>query len=243
LRSSEEEISVEIKQINMGVIIASTAIPLLSAALLLSSPSSMWGLINQYQLFLMLPFLNCYLAENFINFIQDLQITLIDLTEIGTYSLPLIDKWVNSLHYEHPYYEYRRNIIKSGSFSVTQLETFKVFLLIFCANMLFIIIWLMTFKWREHKLAKFIIRNGGKFFHLSVYIRGYIEIFLLSCLLAGNEIYRIESFEIHPTSYAISCIFIVSALGFIVFILAYLIKTKDVSDSNSLRELFKDFKK
>jgi hypothetical protein len=131
-----------LKSANNIIVAISVIVPLLSSTLFLSSPASMWGLINQYQLFLMLPFLNCYLPKKFIDFIQDLQVTLIDASQIDSYSIFRVDEWVESLHYEHPYSEYQKNYVHSGSFAVEQYNLFKIFILLIGLNMLFLFLYL-----------------------------------------------------------------------------------------------------
>lgn len=130
----------EVKNGNTVIFTSTIALPLASSLLFVTSPTSMWGLINQYQLFLVLPFLRLYLPQDFVDFVNELQITLFDLKFMKFLRVFYISDLIKEMDYKHPYEEYRQNGVESGSFIVSQEEIVISVILIIVLNLIFVIL-------------------------------------------------------------------------------------------------------
>jgi len=120
----------------------------MSSILFLTSPQSAWGLVNQYQLFLILPFLDCYIPANFIDFIDGLQVALFEMSMLGSLPLPELEGFIKDLDYPHPYKEFTKNGVESGSFIVTQTQLIKLILIIAALHVVFIVGFIFLYKYK-----------------------------------------------------------------------------------------------
>jgi hypothetical protein len=239
--SEKDEVPVEIKQANTFIFASSTALPLISSILFLTNPTSMWGLINQYQLFLILPFSQWYLPGKFIDFIDELQISLLDFKFLSSLQIPIIEDLTEEMDYRHPYEEYRENRVPSGSFAVTQLLLFEVVLFIIATNLFFILILTLLNKC-ETAWVKFILKRGKALFNAAIYLRAFIESFMFWFLISVNEITRTQEAAGHQVSYFISWLYLTGAIIFVSFLLLFYKYTRNVSESSAMQEIFRELR-
>ena len=87
----------------------------ISSALFQSSSQNMWAMLNQYQLFMMIPFLRSELPLEFRRTIKALQTSILNINIFNTKSIPGFQKITEQVDYENPYKEFRDNEYESGS--------------------------------------------------------------------------------------------------------------------------------
>ena len=231
-----------ILEANSWILFVASLVPFIGFVILLTSPQSIWGLINQYQLFLILPFLDCYIPGNFIDFIRELQVTLFEMSMLHVIPLPFLEQFICLLDYPHPYDEFSRNEVDSGSFIVTQVEFIKLVLIASMLHVVVLVVGALLFYFRNTKLFKATIKRLIDFFQISFYLRLFLENFILSETLAANELYRVESVETHTVSYLVALTYFGFSLVFMLFLVGFYKYSKDVSKSVLMREVFSGLK-
>ena len=108
-----------------------------------SSGQSIWAMINQYQLVLLLPILGTYLENNFRFYVSEFQV-MAGFSVLDYVQLPVIDITMGSIDYEQPNKLFADNGYESGSFIYGQYGAIKVLLIISAIGaMFFSIKWLI----------------------------------------------------------------------------------------------------
>ena len=123
------------------IIITSVAVPAASGVIIRSTSQSFWSLINQYQLFLMLPLLRTYLPSQFEIFMREFQVLLFDCSFADFLKRPLIYDNIRELDYEQPDQVYFDSGLESGSHIVNQIPNFALFSFIVLLNIVLLMIY------------------------------------------------------------------------------------------------------
>lgn len=76
---------------------------------------NMWAMFNQFQLFLVLPFLRAELPFEFIQTIRALETSILNINLLDIKNVSIFEKLIGHLDYENPYQEFRENGYDSGS--------------------------------------------------------------------------------------------------------------------------------
>ena len=236
----EAQVPQLLSETNTMIVIAGTAVPVAGAVLMVSSPSSIFGLINQYQLLLILPFLNWYLPAKFVSFLHELDITLMNFEFLPEVDIPYLESGIKSLDYPHPHEEFTKNGVKSGSFIMVNRFVVKMFLILFCCNIAFLCIYVVLRKYRDNKWFKVTIGRVFKQFHASIYIRTLLESWVFGIMVAMSEAYRVD--QSHLISWGISLIYIVLVISWLVSLFFYSVMKKAADRSMLVNELFEGFK-
>jgi len=80
-----------------------------------TSMKNIWILFNQFQLFIILPFLRTELPLKFIQTLQLLESSILNVNLFDIKTIPVFDTIIEYLDYENPYQEFRENEYESGS--------------------------------------------------------------------------------------------------------------------------------
>ena len=222
-------------------VIISLLIPIINGMITNSTSNSLWVLLNQYQLYLMLPLLNTYLPYDFVYFIRELQFVLLDFKLEDIALLSLIYETSDGLDYEQPVSVLRDNGIESGSFFINQLDNVIIFSTFIMMNVIFILLYLALsacLKMSDKQVTK----RCSKFFHFTVYIRHIIEAYLYAMLSCLSELYHVDLAKHHPWSYTISAVFFVTFVLFVLLIFLHVKFSNKPSESKYFKELYNDFK-
>ena len=206
-----------------------------------TTSNSLWVLLNQYQLYLMLPFLNTYLPYDFVYFVREFQFVLLDfkLEDIVIFSWAY--KKSNGLDFEQPDVVFKDNGIESGSFFINQLDNVIIFSIFIIVNVCLLLLYLLLSAYLKMSDKK-ITKRCSKFFHFKVYIRYLIEAYLFAMISCFNELYHAELAKHHPWSYTISFIFLVICVLFVILMIVHFKYSKKPSESKYFKELYRDFK-
>ncbi|CAI2360827.1 unnamed protein product [Moneuplotes crassus] len=204
---------------------------------------NMWTMFNQFQLFLVLPFLRAELPFEFVQTIRALETSILNINLLDIKTVPIFEGLIGHLDYENPYQEFRENDYDSGSAFVNCLDLiaypigFTILILIlhpplriFCKT-----------KNRSYRLKVYSCFTGLAYFKF--YLRYYVENFLFLCLASVSEISRISEVLDHPTSFGISVISVILLILFICLIPFLLFKVKNPHENKYVNELFEGFKK
>ena len=172
-------------QVVMGVTAVTTVASAMTGATGASAVSgsssgtgqSFWALINQYQLVLLIPMLNTYLANDFEFFITEFELVSFDFDFMDFIEFPLLDSEVEKIDYEQPQELFEKNGIESGSFFYNHYTFLKVMILVVISNLMFLLIKFMIVKLikPKHKCWTTIFDKVQEFYHFSVYVKSLIE--------------------------------------------------------------------
>lgn len=105
----------------------------LTSSTLLSSTSSMgfWALVNQYQLFLLLPFLKIYMPADLEYYLTEFELFSFDFNFLSGYDIPFLTGLIKDLDYYQEDIIFRNNGFSSGSFAVNYNNMVTAFLITF----------------------------------------------------------------------------------------------------------------
>lgn len=103
----------------MGISVTTTAA---NSVALGGSTQSIWALFNQYQMYLVLPYLNGYLPPSFVKFLDAFSFSFFNFKFLEFLQPSFVDDLISEVDYVHPYEEYRENNFESGSFLINQLQ-------------------------------------------------------------------------------------------------------------------------
>ena len=161
----------------VGATMVVGAVSSMSGASSASSGPSVWALINQYQLILLLPMLGTYLENNFEFYITEFELMSFDFDFMDFIEFPFIDPKVDVIDYQQPNELFRNNGVESGSFIHNHYRFIKVILIVFICDMIFILTKLIIFKLikPKHQCWTKIFDKGSGFFRFGVYLRSLIE--------------------------------------------------------------------
>ena len=214
---------------------------MINSMIIKTTSNSFWALINQYQLYLMLPFLDTYLPYDFVYFIREVEFVLFDFDFRSISAFSQVYKTTDGLDYEQPDPVFIENGIDSGSFFINQLDNVIIFSTFIIMNVILIFLYLTLsacFKMSDRK----VIKRCSNFFHFTVYIRHIIEAYLYAMLSCLSELYHVDLAKHHPWSYTISAVFFVIFVLFVLLIFLHVKFSNKPSDSKYFKELYNDFK-
>lgn len=119
--------------------VVTTSVAAASSMSGLSSGQSIWSLVNQYQLVILIPLLNTYLGQDFRFYITEFRFISLDFDFMSVVEIPYLDPLVERLNYDQSEEVFANNGIESGSFVNNHYGLFKVLSII---SILSIIFWL-----------------------------------------------------------------------------------------------------
>ena len=183
-----------------------------------SSGNSIWILINQFQLIILLPMLNTYTQYNFDSFIDGFGFASMDFDFLqNPLYWPFIDPQVDKIDYEQAEMVFKDNGIESGSFIYNHYEFIKVMIIVAIIDGLFIVCRCIVIrKCNKRDKVKKCIKFTSKFLHFTIYVRLFIEALLFMFISSMLEISQFDSINHNLASYIISCL----SLSFICLVVS-----------------------
>ncbi|CAI2374207.1 unnamed protein product [Moneuplotes crassus] len=206
----EELLPTQALAITTTVVIAASA-SIGAASSIISSgsgSSSIWVVMNQYQLYLLFPLLQTYLPGDFVFYLTEFELFNFDFKFLEKAKIPGIESLVDDLDYSVPSSIFSQNGFSSGSFVVNQFQFFKAIGILGIFNFVFIGVYYLIPKLKNKECSKKIYGWLIPFFYFAAYIRMVIEAFLfafISCLL---EITTFSSLIKQPVSFCFSLVFV-----------------------------------
>ena len=187
-----------------------------------STCQSIWALVNQFQLYLLIPFFKSYLTINFISVLSNFSIAFYNFKFLSGIKLYFFDDKINEIDYLEPDDRFKDSGLSSGSFIVNEYNFFKSLLFVIIVNIIFIIGKVIL---KISKTEKFsgIIKFLSEYFHFKIYIRMILEGYLFWLLASMNENYIISSARLHTTSYILSILSSLSAFSLFPIIIVLFI--------------------
>lgn len=205
-----------------------------------SSTQGFWALINQYQLYLLFPYMQTYMPSDLEYYLTEFQIFSIDFSFLELFEIPYIEHLAFKLDYDQTDTTFANNGFSSGSFLINHWNMFKALLIVLIFNLIFVALYYIFTKCRTGGKCKKVTDKLIEFFYLATYIRVIIEAatfaFMSSCL----EITSSEASKHHTFSYIYSLIF--TGVMMIVPIFVF-IHYKKMNEDWAISEtsLFKEF--
>ncbi|CAI2363020.1 unnamed protein product [Moneuplotes crassus] len=208
-----------------------------------SSSHSMWAMFNQFQLFMMIPFLRAILPFEFIQTLKALEITILNINLVNIRTLPIFKEIIDHIDYKNPYQEFRDNEYESGS---SLVSCFDIFAYLLGATLLALLLYpsLKIFcKTKSKGCLSKICCYVSDFFYFKFYFRYLIEVSLLICLISVSEVFRISDASANLISYIISVITVFLLFLFMCLIPILYFSVKNPHENKYVKELFEGFRK
>ncbi|CAI2381600.1 unnamed protein product [Moneuplotes crassus] len=168
-----------------GSIILASASSILS----LSSPNSIFSIMNSMQLAVLLPLIPDYFSPKVLNFLSKMSFTMISFDFIKFKDIPFVEaitEWVS-----YPQSDGYLNSIgmRSGSSVVNYLSLMAIIILI---GLIHLGIFLCDLKIEnpKHRKCKKFFNNLFKFFTFNIYIRVFMQAFVFTTLSIFSELYN-----------------------------------------------------
>ena len=182
-----------------------------------SSTNAIWAFINQFQLYLVIPFFKSYLTIVFVGMLSNLAFGFCSFEFLNGIKLVYIDSSSNDLDYPQEDKRFNDSGMISGSFVVNEHNYIKSLLNIFILNIIFIIFrlilgWFLKRRWEK------VMKGLSEFFHFRAYIRIILSGYIFWLLWSLSENYTIYNIRDNTVSYLISIAASLIALSFIPFI-------------------------
>ncbi|CAI2379329.1 unnamed protein product [Moneuplotes crassus] len=209
-----------------------------------SGSSSIWAVMNQYQLYLLFPLIQTYLPGDFVFYLTEFELFNFDFEFLDKAKAPGIESLVDDLDYNASSAIFSQNGFSSGSFVVNQFQFFKVIGILGIFNFVFIGVYYLIPKLRQKECSKKIYGWLIPFFYFAAYIRMVIEAFLfafISCLL---EITTFSSLTKQPVSFCFSLVFFSCFISLPFLIYQHFKKYNEngeVRDSSKLSEFYEGY--
>ncbi|CAI2384688.1 unnamed protein product [Moneuplotes crassus] len=207
-----------------------------------SSSQNVWALLNQYQLFLIIPFLIVKLPSEFKRTLRALQFSLINMDFMNSKSLQGINTAIDQVDYENPYDEFTENEFESGSAFVNCFDIIMSLCGIVLLNLLCHFTIQLFCNPQSRGFCSKVYRFISYLFYFKFYLRFFLESFLFVCLVSISELFRIVEIESHLLSYCLNAGVFVFLVSFICLVFACYAFVKDPHKNAYVNELFEGFK-
>ncbi|CAI2387283.1 unnamed protein product [Moneuplotes crassus] len=214
----------------------------LSGVLFQSSSQNMWAMLNQYQLFMVIPFLRSDLPLDFRKTIKALQTSILNINILNTKNLPGFQSIIDQLDYENPYTEFRDNEYESGSAFVNCFDLVVTLvgsvILGLCMHLVLKLVCIRKNSGFQSKFYSYFM----SLFYFKLYLRFYLESFLFVCLVCMSEVLRADKITASPLSYYLSLGSIIILLLFMLLVVILFYMLLKPHENKYVKELFEGFR-
>ncbi|CAI2379352.1 unnamed protein product [Moneuplotes crassus] len=216
---------------------------IVAGALSGSSSYSMWALFNQFQLFMMIPFLRALLPFEFLQTLKALETSILNINLLNTRSLPVFKQIAEEIDYTNPYKEFRDNGYGSGSS------------LVYCFDIVAYFIGVTFLGFISYPFIRIFCKSKTKgckskiydyfcdLFCFKLYLRYFLECFLFICVISVSEITRATDAPQNSISYSVGVVTTFLLLLFMALVPILYFKVKNPDENKYVKELFEGFKK
>ncbi|CAI2379370.1 unnamed protein product [Moneuplotes crassus] len=220
--------------IGQSVVAICVGISLLAAIATMSSPVGMFSLINQFQLYILLPLLPPYFPSKVTQFILGVDFTFISFDFIPIEDIPLVKKIQDLVDYPQGDY-YLGEVGLTSSSSIVNYLPMMVFLLMIGAFHLLILVFQTLLQNKDEKnKCRIIMSKIFRYMTFSFYIRLFMENSLFQFMSTAHEF---KIFKFNSTVALVSLVFCFAfALCMSVFIILIML-----SYIYSLRNMHSEF--
>ncbi|CAI2358971.1 unnamed protein product [Moneuplotes crassus] len=215
---------------------------MVSGIIFQTSSQNIWALLNQYQLFLMIPFLIVKLPSEFRRILQALQFSFVDMNFLNSKSLQGVKKIIDQIDYENPYNEFCESEYESGSAFVNCLDIIVSLCGIIFLNLIAHLSIELFCKQQRRGSSSKVYRLVSLLFYFKFYLRFLLESFLFICLVSVSEFFRVIEAKNHPLSYCLNFGIIILLLAFVSLVFSCYAFLKNPHKNNYISELFEGLK-
>mmetsp|Transcript_13909 Transcript_13909/g.13889 ORF Transcript_13909/g.13889 Transcript_13909/m.13889 type:complete len:210 (+) Transcript_13909:160-789(+) len=204
-----------------------------------SGSSSVWSVVNQYQLYLLFPLLKSYMPADFVYYLTEFEMFNLNFEFLDFAKFPEIEPFVEDLDYKLDDKIFAENGFSSGSFLVKQFQFFKAIAFMGLINLAFIAIYYCIPVLKRKKFTKKIFEWLLSFFFFACYIRLVLEAYLFAFISCILEVTTFSSFLDKPVSYHISLVFMLVFLALPLVIYYHFKKYNEdgqIEDSSKFKE-------
>ena len=211
-----------------------------------SSGNSIWILVNQIQLILLLPMLNTYTEYKFRSYVKNFEFASMNFGFLrSSYSWPFLDSQIKKLDYEQAEMVFKDNGIESGSFLYNHYGFVKAIITMTLLNLIYVVLKFTIFKeLSQRNVIKKCLKFISKFLHFTIYVRLFIEALLFMFISSMLEISQLDSFINNLASYIISCfsLLFICMLVSLIVIHFFKFRRNSIEGSKYFEELYEGTK-
>ena len=222
------------------VILSVILLNFIGAMASLSSLHSIWSMINQYQLYLILPLVGWYMDQSVINYINDFQFLTFNLSFIPISDLGIFTKMYNFLTFPQANASLMSLGLNSGSTLINYLSVVMLTLLFIIFHLLFLLLnKLVTPRLRSDKMKNAMLAIFY-LFTFRIYLRVIWETFMF---MGVSVTFELKKFDVSSTGKIVSIIFafitIFLTIVFVWFVIVHFWKTRKVEHS-SMNKMYQE---
>ncbi|CAI2383810.1 unnamed protein product [Moneuplotes crassus] len=207
-----------------------------------TSSQNIWALLNQYQLFIMIPFLIVKLPDDFRKTLEALQFSFLNMDFLNSRTYPGISTVIDQIDYKNPCGEFRDSEYESGSAFVNCLDIAMSFFCIILLNLAVQLLIEVLCKSKTSDLQAKTYRYFMSLFYFRFYLRFLLESFLFVCLVSVNEFFRVVEIKDHTVSYFLSVGGVILLFSFMSLVLCLYLFDKHAYKNKYSKELFEGLK-
>ena len=212
----------------------------------ISTPQGAWSLVNQFQIFLLMPLTDAYFPPEIIAFMTGLDFSLFSFSFLPIKSIFGVGFILDIFDYSQTDDYYIDMGLKSGSAFVNHFNLFVVFIMICWLHLLYYPVYRKVKRWRpKRKVSKILVRIWLFLIDIltfDIYIRLTIEAYLFLTLSSITEIHKCKlSNNEMILSYMMSIVIFGLSIGFWIITFWQLKKSKQTENFRKqyyFKELF-----
>jgi hypothetical protein len=167
------------------------------SAISMSSPQTIFSIINQFQMFILLPMIGAYMPPRVIQVLLGMNFSMFSFSFIPLEKIPLISDLINFIDYDQND-EYFDSIgLTSGSAFLNSIALMLVFGLFALFYLSLLPCYHSSKQLNEKNWFKIIVRIAFNMMTFSFYVIFVLEVYLVMCLSTVSEL---NAFD-HSTSF------------------------------------------
>jgi hypothetical protein len=185
--------SIVIQSVALVGIVASLGVSVIS----MSSPQTMFSIINQFQMFILLPMIGAYMPPRVIQVLLGMNISMFSFSFIPLEKIPLISELINFIDYDQNDEYFDTIGLTSGSALLNSMGLMLVFGLFTLYHLSLLPCYHSSKQLNEKNWFRIIVRIAFNMMTFSFYVIFVLEAYLVMCLSTVSEL---NAFD-HSTSF------------------------------------------
>jgi hypothetical protein len=229
-----------------AVVAVGVAISIGASVLSMSSPQGAFSMLNQFQMFILLPMIGAYIPESIIKIITGMSFAMFSFSFIPVEKIPLIADIFNFIDYDQSDDYFDRIGLTSGSAFLNHISLFLILGVLILYHLSLLPWCKATKNLSESSWTKCVIKKLFDMMTFSVYIRLFLEAYLFMSISTTNELKEFDYSTVFKMfSLCMSFLFAIWLLSMLILSVVLIVKaiiSKHQSKNWYFREFFNGIK-
>jgi hypothetical protein len=242
----EKESSNTETRVVQAVVAIGVAINVGASTVSMSSPQGAFSMLNQFQMFILLPMIGAYIPESIIKIITGMSFAMFSFSFIPVEKIPLITDIFNFIDYDQSDDYFDRIGLTSGSAFLNHISLFLILGVLILYHLSLLPWCKATKNLSESSWTKWVIKKLFDMMTFSVYIRLFLEAYLFMSISTTNELKEFDYSTVFKMfSLCMSFLFAIWLLSMLILSVVLIVKaiiTKHQSKNWYFREFFNGIK-